>query len=68
METGSWFDAIESGDADSVRDGLASGIDPNIVDATGFSALTVAARSNQPEITEILLRSGANPETSKAPR
>lgn len=58
-----FFDAVSAGDVETLREGIAS--ESIAVGAThpmsGASLLTVAAFSNQPQVAELLLNSGADP-------
>ena len=51
--------AIEDGDVDRVNLLLYAGVDPNEKNDEGFTPLTTAAKNN-PEITEMLLKRGAD--------
>ncbi|TET37514.1 MAG: hypothetical protein E3J72_05615 [Planctomycetota bacterium] len=52
--------AVKCGEFDRVKEFLAGGIDVNIADENGFSALHLATAVNNMEIAEFLLEKGAN--------
>jgi ankyrin repeat protein len=59
----SWIEFIgcaKAGDGDCVRAGLSAGIDPNVKDETGLTALTWASFNGNSEVVETLLRNGAD--------
>ena len=55
------IDAVRSGDIQGVRELLDRGVDPNIQDRSGYTALIFAARGANIEIVELLLNYGADP-------
>jgi ankyrin repeat protein len=57
-------DAAERGDVESVRELLRSGADVNAAQGDGMSALHWAARTDSPELVDVLLYAGANTEST----
>ena len=55
------MDAINSCDIDRVKELLDSGVDPNIVEENGYTALTLASLYGCAEIVRLLLDSKADP-------
>ena len=55
------MDAINSGDIDRVKELLDSGVDPNIVEENGYTALTLASLYGCAEIVRLLVDSKADP-------
>ena len=55
------MDAINSCDIDRVKELLDSGVDPNIVEENGYTALTLASLYGCAEIVRLLLDSGVDP-------
>ena len=53
--------AAKGGDADTVKEGLAEGFDPNYTDRQGNSLLVHAAANSNPNVVAVLLKGGANP-------
>ena len=53
------FIAVNLGDTASVEDLLQHGVDPDVQDEQGYSALMIAAREGQPEVAKMLLAHGA---------
>lgn len=51
---------IGSGDAESVMLFLTAGFSPNLADSRGIPALSIAVRSQMPEIVELLVKAGAD--------
>jgi hypothetical protein len=51
---------ISSGDIDSVSLFLKAGFSPNLADSKGIPALSIAVRSQVPEIVEMLVKAGAD--------
>ncbi|KAH7296980.1 hypothetical protein KP509_26G047200 [Ceratopteris richardii] len=62
---GMW-EAIKNGDAEAVKDLLASGVDPNHKDKQGMSLLHLAAVFNFTEIAFLLMDAGANTDAKNA--
>ena len=60
INTEKFFDAVQSGDCDKIRYFIHSGIDINVRDDEGQSALMKAAFVNADEVATILIRSGAD--------
>ena len=58
------FDAIKDGDVRAVREALDRGASPNEQNDRGETALHVAALETKPDVVELLLKSGANPNKS----
>jgi ankyrin repeat protein/HEAT repeat protein len=56
----SLIDAVRTGDADTVRQLLASGADPNAANDMGWTALHYAARGRRLEIMQALVAGGAD--------
>jgi ankyrin repeat protein len=56
-----WFAAAASGDVAALEAFLAGGIDPNLADAAGNTALMKAAAGGQTQFVEKLLGAGADP-------
>jgi uncharacterized protein len=52
--------AVRAGDAQRVRSALKRGVDPDAIDANGWTALIHAAAGNQIEIADLLIEAGAN--------
>jgi len=53
--------AAKDGDLDAVKRELASGVDVNLVNSNGDTALYYAALCDKNEVAKFLLESGANP-------
>ena len=60
-------ESVKRGDVDAVRSFLAKGIDPDIQDPSGATALHIAARDGRIEIVELLLSKGAAIDASSEP-
>lgn len=56
---GALLRAAEKGDVEAIRAQLAAGVSPDCVNASGESALHLAARKNQAEAVVVLLQAGA---------
>jgi len=56
------FEAIESGDSDSVKEALQQGADVNKKNSDGNLPLCLAAQNGHKEIVTLLLDKGANPD------
>lgn len=54
--------AAKSGDADTVKAGLAEGFDPNYEDRQGNSLLVHAAANSNADVVAVLLKGGADPK------
>ena len=59
-QTDNWFDAIRSGDLETIKSFVEQGIDVNAVDNYGESALMMASRWGHLEIVELLISKGAD--------
>ncbi|MEQ8707465.1 MAG: ankyrin repeat domain-containing protein [Rhodospirillales bacterium] len=55
------IERVRSGDAEKVRDGLASGCEATTTDKWGNSALMYAAANGNVDICQLLLDAGADP-------
>jgi len=53
--------AAKNGDAETVREGLAAGFDPNYKDKQGNSLLVHAAANSNDNVVTVLLKGGADP-------
>ena len=53
--------AAKGGDADTVKEGLAAGFDPNYKDKQGNSLLVHAAANSNANVVSVLLKGGADP-------
>lgn len=53
--------AAKGGDAETIRDGLKSGFDPNYKDRQGNNLLVHAAANSNPGAVSVLLKGGADP-------
>lgn len=53
--------AAKGGDADTVKEGLAQGFDPNYKDRQGNSLLVHAAANSNADVVRVLLKGGADP-------
>ena len=53
--------AAKGGDAETVKEGLAAGFDPNYKDKQGNSLLVHAAANSNANVVTVLLKSGADP-------
>lgn len=53
--------AAKGGDADTVKEGLAAGFDPNYKDRQGNSLLVHAAANSNANVVAVLLKGGADP-------
>ncbi|WP_245979262.1 ankyrin repeat domain-containing protein [Solilutibacter pythonis] len=56
-----WFKAVRAGDMDLVETLLQRGIDIEVTNERGFSALILAAYNGQPALVSDLLKRGADP-------
>lgn len=54
--------AAKNGDADTVKEGLAEGFDPNYKDRQGNSLLVHAAANSNDNVVTVLLKGGADPK------
>lgn len=54
--------AAKGGDAETIKEGLKSGFDPNYKDRQGNHLLLHAAANNNPEVVSVLLKGGADPK------
>ena len=57
-----FMDAAANGDADAVTAGLEQGLEPDITDPHGNTALMMACARAQAEVCRVLLEAGASPE------
>ena len=55
------FDAARRGDVPALKELLATGLDVNVTNGKGFSALTLASYDDHLEATKFLLEAGASP-------
>ena len=58
------LDAVKQGDETRVKQLLAEGANPNILNVEKVSVLKIAARNGSTQIVKLLLESGANPSSS----
>ena len=54
-----WFDALKSGDLETVKSLIESGTDVNARDGEGSTPLIWASRYGHPQIVELLIAKGA---------
>ena len=60
INTGKFFDAVQSGDCDKIRYFIHSGIDINTKDKYGCTALINASDSNKKKVVRLLIELGAD--------
>lgn len=62
-----FFEAARRGDEKAILDSLQAGVEVNVANSTGTTALHVAAFNNCFEVIPLLIQKGANPELKKEP-
>ena len=55
-----FFKAVEEGDVETVSSLLETGIDPNLENKDGDTALHLASYKGHPKVVKFLLKSGTN--------
>jgi ankyrin repeat protein len=60
----SFVERARDGDLEPVRLFLQAGMNPNVTNKTGQTALVVAARYGRPKVVQLLLANGADPDLS----
>ncbi|HYD17674.1 MAG TPA: ankyrin repeat domain-containing protein [Patescibacteria group bacterium] len=65
VDTAAFFNAVRRGNLDAIVDYIKAGGDLNIYNLPGDTPLHIAARAGNNDVTELLLRAGANPKQGK---